>query len=113
MTTEDQTSKPSAQTATDSKPGENATGEAPKKKAAAQKKRAPREKHYFKGKLHYRSRTPEPTPFHIRFPGGAWTCQHMVDLHLEYSIKPDDKERFERHHFFVNQRIVRKDMTND
>jgi len=56
----------------------------------------------------YVSKEPEPMMFDVAFPGGGWTCEgRRNDGRLTWSVPSDQVDRFERHHFFKNGRILK------
>lgn len=71
--------------------------EAPKKKAPA--------KPAADAVVWYESREAEPTQFAV---AGYHPIRNFSNGRLEFRVKADDVERFEKNHFVVNSRIVRK-----
>lgn len=53
----------------------------------------------------YESREAEPTQFAV---AGYHPIRNFSNGRLEFRVKADDVERFEKNHFVVNSRIVRK-----
>tara|TARA_R100000152_G_C6774183_1_gene201841 strand:- start:200 stop:517 length:318 start_codon:yes stop_codon:yes gene_type:complete len=53
----------------------------------------------------YESREKEPSMFPC---ADINPIRNFTNGRLEYEVQADDTERFEKHHFFMNGRIVRK-----
>lgn len=57
------------------------------------------------GIVWYESREPEPTQFSV---AGYNPIRNFSNGRLEFRVKAEDVERFEKNHFCMNARIVRK-----